>query len=846
MFSKSVSKLSRVVLAMLLSTIIVTGGIQQKVLGNEVTHSPQLINESEIIQSPIEDTALIEQDANLDQKLYQIGGLSNNDSIVSQALYSELETYIYNGLMALDSRIYLTDYSVSKLEIFDIYCNVINSHPDLFHVSGSVSYASDDSKVLYIVPNYSYEKSKIATMRAQLNTEVAKVKSIITPDMTDLEIALAVNDYLAVKVAYDYNNYLNNTIPEDSYNAYGTLVLNVAVCQGYSLAYKYLLETIFGIPTELVVSNSMNHAWNKVLIDGHYYHVDITWNDPIVDTLGNARHNYFMLSDQEIAKRKHFGWASSVEGLSTRFDNYFWDNVKTPFARVLDKYYYVDTDSNLIEWNYKENTNRTISKLKAEWYYKDGYYYSGGYQKLFTARGKIFFNEPDGIYSIDVDGTGYKKEYAAGSIPTGLPFSFAYRNSQFQYYLSSSPNLTGNELMKVAPITLGPAVAGVTISSASLTLTKGQISTLVAAVTPADAMNKKIVWSSSNPAVATVTGGVVTALAAGEVTITATTIDGSKEVITQVNVVQEDYLNKLEVLAGVNRFETAVAISKYSYLTSDTAILVLGTDFPDALSAGPLAMKYNAPILLSQNSRISTTTLNELKRLQVKNVILLGGEAVITASVEASLKENGILQITRIAGNNRYETAEKVAYHLTDNQKQVKVILASGENFADALSVGSYASKEGIPILLSRKGSLPTATKKALSNLLVDEVLILGGLSAIDDAVIAEIKSIKPDMKVTRIQGESRYSTAVEVSNLYFGSSTQGIIASGVEFADALAAAPFAAKHNIPILLVNDRSVSTVLKEYLNKRFELLYVIGGEAAIGVPIKTQLLEEINQE
>ncbi|QHW31838.1 hypothetical protein GZH47_13995 [Paenibacillus rhizovicinus] len=134
--------------------------------------------------------------------------------------------------------------------------------------------------------------------------EAARVNaSILKPGMTDFEKELAIHDYLVLHIAYDYDNYLKDTVPADSYSAYGSLFLGTAVCQGYAYAAHIMLE-LAGIDSQIVTgtANGVGHAWNKVKIDGDYYNLDVTWDDPVPDEKGRLMYSYFNVTDAALGK----------------------------------------------------------------------------------------------------------------------------------------------------------------------------------------------------------------------------------------------------------------------------------------------------------------------------------------------------------------------------------------------------------------------------------------------------------------------------------------------------------------------------------------------------------------
>ncbi|WP_431602444.1 cell wall-binding repeat-containing protein [Clostridium ljungdahlii] len=115
---------------------------------------------------------------------------------------------------------------------------------------------------------------------------------------------------------------------------------------------------------------------------------------------------------------------------------------------------------------------------------------------------------------------------------------------------------------------------------------------------------------------------------------------------------------------------------------SEYAVLANGQNFPDALSAAPLAKKYNAPILLNPDSDLDSRVENELQRLGVKQIFIIGGPSVISDTIKNKLEELNI-KTTRLWGQNRYETSIKIAEQLDFNGQ---VVVVSGENFPDALA----------------------------------------------------------------------------------------------------------------------------------------------------------------
>ena len=127
------------------------------------------------------------------------------------------------------------------------------------------------------------------------------VSTIILPGMTDTQKVQACNDYLVNTVTYDYT-FTNYTA--DSALLYGT-----SVCEGYAEAFKLLMDTC-GIPCDILIDDVMDHAWNRVYINGVPYEIDVTWND-------TDRNGYYTLltSQQMLSRHLEDGPALSTPSL---------------------------------------------------------------------------------------------------------------------------------------------------------------------------------------------------------------------------------------------------------------------------------------------------------------------------------------------------------------------------------------------------------------------------------------------------------------------------------------------------------------------------------------------------
>ena len=278
-------------------------------------------------------------------------------------------------------------------------------------------------------------------------------------------------------------------------------------------------------------------------------------------------------------------------------------------------------------------------------------------------------------------------------------------------------------------------------------------------------------------------------------------------------------------LSGATRFETAAAISQEGWSNgADTVVLARGYDFPDALAGTTLAYQLNAPMLLTHDTLLTETTKNEIIRLKAKKVILLGSSDAISPVVEDQLNGMG-LQVSRIGGADRFETAAQIAEKMP--KKGNTAIVAFGYNFPDALTIAPYAAKMGYPIFLSRTNELPEATKNALKN--YDHTIVVGSEDAISDAIMKQFNN------PVRYGGINRFETNYNIVNSFFtGKNGEGYIATGYNFADALTGAVLAAKNDAPLLLTYPTQVPDPIKNAIvTKKLHSYNFLGGSDVVGV-------------
>ncbi len=209
------------------------------------------------------------------------------------------------------------------------------------------------------------------------------------------------------------------------------------------------------------------------------------------------------------------------------------------------------------------------------------------------------------------------------------------------------------------------------------------------------------------------------------------------------SVISAGALSQLNALAssgasriyGASRYATAaqIATAYFTAGSTPTVFLATGLNYPDALSGGPVGGKLGAPLLLSTTKTVPAETLSAIKKLGATKVVLLGGTGVLSSSIESQIKSAvGSVTVTRYSGASRYETSAKIVASYFDPAKTTTAYVTVGNNFPDALAGSASAAASGAPILLSTKSCMPSATYRALQNLGVTKIVLLGGAGVID------------------------------------------------------------------------------------------------------------------
>ena len=279
-------------------------------------------------------------------------------------------------------------------------------------------------------------------------------------------------------------------------------------------------------------------------------------------------------------------------------------------------------------------------------------------------------------------------------------------------------------------------------------------------------------------------------------------------------------------VAGVDRINTAVEVSKKYYNSAETVIIANYEKFADSLSASALSKTLKAPILLVKKDQLDSVVAQEIKRLGAKNVVVIGGEQSVDEAKNSLSKYN----VQTIAGSDRYETSAKIAQEIIKRTGTTQAVIASGETFADALTVAPLANKNNMPILLVQPNNIPKATQEVLKQ--IKNTIIVGGEKTISNQVANKLPN------PTRIAGANRYETAKKIYEYGFKDRKEVNIANGTNFADSLVIGSI----DCPILLAESNEVPESTKQAIkDSKFEKVNVFGGENSIDESVVKELIK-----
>ncbi|GAB4277537.1 MAG: hypothetical protein Kow0056_09080 [Coriobacteriia bacterium] len=204
-----------------------------------------------------------------------------------------------------------------------------------------------------------------------------------------------------------------------------------------------------------------------------------------------------------------------------------------------------------------------------------------------------------------------------------------------------------------------------------------------------------------------------------------------------------------------------------------------------------------------------------------------------------------------VSGTDRYSTAVKASKEafpnglMDDKEGYKSVVVATGENWPDALGGSALAGAVGGPMLLVRTDSLPSSVASEIERLGAERVFVVGGPKAVSAGVFQALGAVSGVTEVERVSGTDRYATANAVARrtveLLYSYDGDALLATGLNFPDSLAAAPLAACLHIPLFLTPPTSLDTRTRAAMQDVgvSRNVYLLGGEKALTSAVQSQV-------
>lgn len=371
--------------------------------------------------------------------------LASYDYSSEYAILRELEGLIVSKMKPGKFTLDVSQYKIDP-DVINLY-SVMYYSPYIANGISIIPYYYSGGYYSHIEVTCPLNRYEIESYYDRVDSAIADACAALERADNDMERTLMLHDYLAYSAEYDAERLDNGTIPDDSYSSAGVLVHKIGVCQSYAYAYKYILDR-YGIESCVVSSSAMNHAWNIVRIGNGYYHVDVTWDDPVGDALGRVSHTFFLLSDSAVQSSRggdgtaHYGW--KAEGrvcADTYYDDAYWCGIETPIYIYGDYRYFID-DGYLVKRQAYTGEQYALDTFD-RWYTSDGSaYWIGVFSGLSYYRDRLFYNTPHAVKYLELS-SGQIYTLRTASFEANTLYYSKIEGDTLYYIFSDSPYTDG-------------------------------------------------------------------------------------------------------------------------------------------------------------------------------------------------------------------------------------------------------------------------------------------------------------------------------------------------------------------------------------------------------------------
>lgn len=334
----------------------------------------------------------------------------------------DITEYLVSKILAFEEVIDVEKYGYTaenQGELIELVRSLRYKYASLFCFKDVTELSLNGSNVTSLTLEYNYGEKEKAFVEKYANDNFL---SNIKEDWSDLEKVLYIHDTMCMAFQYDVDLYkpeLSETVARDIYQMF---TRGRGVCQAYSQVYQYLMEKL-GIECKLIASAKANHEWNAVKLDGKWYHIDVTQDDPVIgidasiaelDMAGSVNYGYFLVSDKNIYDKdshgSHYNWycldgENVVCDSDVFYDEYDFKYSATAYAPIGDDWYFSVVNNETLEIRKTADFKKSSVEfsIPAKWdSYQENSYYPGCFTGLASKGNWLFYNTDSEIMAYNV------------------------------------------------------------------------------------------------------------------------------------------------------------------------------------------------------------------------------------------------------------------------------------------------------------------------------------------------------------------------------------------------------------------------------------------------------------
>ncbi|MBQ9468540.1 MAG: hypothetical protein IJU52_06005 [Clostridia bacterium] len=332
-------------------------------------------------------------------------------------------------------------YALPLSELKSVCGAAFYQNPQFFFWTGGYSYSYSGGVVMKVYIPYEYAPEELSERRARFGEMTEALFALCPEDATPLETVLFYHDYLASNYEYDVTYEIND--------AYRFLAEKKGVCQSYTAVFTLLMNR-FGIPCTYARSNKLNHIWNVVCLDGRWYHLDVTHDDPLRDRAGQAQHTWFLTGAVTTAAQNNgsknvddieYGAAVQVCADDHPLHTMLKDCTRPTVAVDDDFYCVVPTDGGavLAQIFADDCAIRNIRDLPSKWRIPgESGWYVGNFSGIASDGKFVYFTDDSAVYAYD---PFTDEETAVWSCPDDtVLYGLQYGGGALTALVGSTPN----------------------------------------------------------------------------------------------------------------------------------------------------------------------------------------------------------------------------------------------------------------------------------------------------------------------------------------------------------------------------------------------------------------------